>query len=394
MFDNGEVLGLYSHIESIKKDFLARNFADNEGNLYEGQLSDFRPDWVGTFQRKTNKSDPDRSDLEAVVSALTASNDEVFDELSEHVDMDDFFAFWAMETLVRHNDGYSSNANNYYIYADLQTERFHFIPWGIDSILANELPEPPQPATVWAEGVLANRLFAIPTYRDQYLDRLTSLLDEVWHEQELLATVDQYVQLIDPYVNSPRFEQAVGDVRTVIQTERAVILDELAAGEPQWTEPLPDPLCAATVGQVSGSFSTTWGSLTNVDPITAGTGTLSGTVDGHNYTSSLVWATSGATIDDDDQSQHAIVQIVGQLDDGSRLYLTVEVYNPEAFQAGVSFSLDALTAFASLTLVTEQGDESELGFVLDGTVSLQSAGMTSGATVSGTFESAVLRIGS
>jgi spore coat protein H len=67
---NGEDMGLYVQVESIKTRFLERNFADPTGNLYEGTLSDFRPDWRGTFEKKTNEGTRDQTDIDAVVNAL------------------------------------------------------------------------------------------------------------------------------------------------------------------------------------------------------------------------------------------------------------------------------------------------------------------------------------
>ena len=67
----GQNLGLFSNVESIKKRFIARHFDDNDGRLYEGTLrSDFAPNWINTFEAKTKKSDPDRSDLIAIQTAL------------------------------------------------------------------------------------------------------------------------------------------------------------------------------------------------------------------------------------------------------------------------------------------------------------------------------------
>jgi CotH kinase protein len=54
---NGEDLGIYSHVESIKKPFIARHFNDNDGNLYEGQGADFTPERVSLLERKTNEGD-------------------------------------------------------------------------------------------------------------------------------------------------------------------------------------------------------------------------------------------------------------------------------------------------------------------------------------------------
>ena len=45
---NGKNLGLYVHVEEIKLPFLARHFESADGNLYEGTVSDFTPDYRGT----------------------------------------------------------------------------------------------------------------------------------------------------------------------------------------------------------------------------------------------------------------------------------------------------------------------------------------------------------
>ena len=67
---NSENLGLYVHLEDIKTSMVPRTFANAEGNLYEGTVSDFRPEWRGTFEKKTNEDDADWSDIDAIVAAL------------------------------------------------------------------------------------------------------------------------------------------------------------------------------------------------------------------------------------------------------------------------------------------------------------------------------------
>ena len=53
---NGKELGLYVHVEEIKAPMLARHFDSAEGNLYEGNISDFTPDYRGTIERKPTKT--------------------------------------------------------------------------------------------------------------------------------------------------------------------------------------------------------------------------------------------------------------------------------------------------------------------------------------------------
>ena len=64
---NGKDLGLYVHVEEIKAPFLARHFDSAEGNLYEGTVSDFTPEYRGTIEKKNNEDD--WSDIDAVVVA-------------------------------------------------------------------------------------------------------------------------------------------------------------------------------------------------------------------------------------------------------------------------------------------------------------------------------------
>ncbi|MBT3222274.1 MAG: hypothetical protein HN348_24645 [Proteobacteria bacterium] len=390
---NGEALGVYANIESIKKDFLTRNFDDDSGNLYEGQLSDFRDGWVGTFQPKTNKDDADYSDLDAVRIALEASNSNVYEELSTLIDMEDFTTFWAMEGLLRHNDSYSANANNYYVYVDPQSGLINFMPWGLDSIMANELPESPQPLSVYNNGALSHRLYDIPEYREDYFERLEELLDEVWVEDELLDTIDSYELLIAPYVQNPdEFEGAFEEVRAVVETARQDIGDELDQGEPEWSEPMPDPLCPTIVGDVLGSFNTTWESLDQ--EVEAGTGTLEAMVDSEELITGPAGAIAGLFVGDEDQPPWTLIQVSAPLSADDHLMLNLVVFDPDLITPNAIIPLDYGEAFGMLVEVLDDGqEENDLGLVLDGQIVFDNANTTEGGTISGTFESLVMRVG-
>ena len=49
--------------------------------------------WLSSFQKKTNKKQSDRHDLEAVVHALQRENSDLLDALDQVVDLDAFFRF-------------------------------------------------------------------------------------------------------------------------------------------------------------------------------------------------------------------------------------------------------------------------------------------------------------
>ncbi|MFP8873420.1 MAG: CotH kinase family protein, partial [Myxococcota bacterium] len=72
---NGNDLGIYMNVDSIKDPFLVRNFGSAAGNLYEGTTADFRENWIGVFEKKNND---DGSELNAVAEALLIEDDAQF----------------------------------------------------------------------------------------------------------------------------------------------------------------------------------------------------------------------------------------------------------------------------------------------------------------------------
>ncbi len=293
---NGRNLGLYSHVEEIKPPFLARHFADNQGNLYEGAVSDFRPGWRGTFEKKTNEDHDDWSDIDAVVAALQDPTPSGLTALDAIVDRDRFLSFWATEVLVGHWDGYAGNRNNYHFYREPQGS-FVFIPWGVDQVFSlEEDPNPfddirrPPPA-VWAHGAIAHRLYQDDPSRTAYVRRLRELVDTVWHETELLARVDTMAAIVQQHALPAERAIATHDtkrVRQFIRERRQKILTSLEPEPPAWPWSMALPPCRndmstqATVdtalfdGLISGlpvtlHFTTTWGSNESNNPLVEGT---------------------------------------------------------------------------------------------------------------------------
>lgn len=275
---NGEKLGLYVHVEEIKEPFLARHFASAGGNLYEGTISDFTPEYRGTFEKKTNDDAGDWSDVDAVVAALQDPSAAGLAALAEVVDLDRFLTFWAVEVLVGHWDGYAGNRNNYQFYRE-PGGRFVFIPWGVDQ--AFHLEDDPNPfddisnppPSVLALTAIPNRLYHSEEWRDRYVERLRELLDTAWDEDELLASVDEMAGIVRQHVLPERRAAAAVDaerVRQFILKRRAEILDDLSPAPPEW--PAPEDAEAGR-GSVEVRFETAWGTNQSLDPLAEGTAT-------------------------------------------------------------------------------------------------------------------------
>ena len=239
---NGRELGVFSNVESIKKRFIARHFDDNDGRLYEGTLSDFAPHWINTFEAKTNKDDPDRSDLIAVQTALEETDEELETALSQVINIDRFMTYWALEAMINHGDGYALNRNNFYIYNDPTTGLLEFIPWGADQVL--------RPFTkfgdslTFVESILTRRLYQLPATQQQYVTEVQAQFDAIWSEVNILKEIDRMEVLIgtianDEHAGNEWFDLAVEVeiVRQFVRTRRAVL--ESVLNEPPYFDKPP-----------------------------------------------------------------------------------------------------------------------------------------------------------
>ena len=77
-----------------------------------------------------------------------------------------------------------------------------FIPWGVDDVFHlkddpnpfDNISEPPP--SVLALSAIPNRLYNIPEWRAKYAVRLKEILETVWDEDELLASVDAMAAIV------------------------------------------------------------------------------------------------------------------------------------------------------------------------------------------------------
>jgi hypothetical protein len=384
---NGEHLGIYSHVEDIGKPMLRRWFDDDAGNLYEGVLSDFRPGWTDTFELKTNEAEADRSDLARVVTALEASDEEVVAALDAVVDLDAFYTFWAIESLVNHWDGYNGNLNNFHVYHDPTSDKMRFIPWGVDAAfgIANPFPPLNRPPSVHAVSSIARRLYGVPSAQALYRARLGELLNQVWDENALSTEVDRMEGLIGQHVHLPAsaFEAGLGRVRRFVAERRAQIEVDLSGDAPAWVHPLRGNPCLTPVGAITGTFATSWEEpFPAGNPLGVGTGNMTVTLDGTTPPLSLLGFTAGRSnvIGGDRQGVMAF-GLRGDTGDGVFLFLGIE---PELYAIG-TIPVDMYSVF-SIVNQGPLGPSMPLRGFAVGTLELDQAGTAPGEPVSGSFD--------
>ncbi len=209
VFVNGEYYGVYSNVETEDKVFLARWFADDSGNLYEEGGVDFVPGAAAQFDLETNEEEDDRRDLEQLIAVIdAASNDTFMAEVGQHLDIQHYLNYVAMEALIGGEDGYSyglGSRNNFRIYRDPTTQRFVFLPWGLDRALRPRFD--PQHVHEWiaplpvyqspwdARGLLLQRCIDSAGCRQAFRDRLTELTG-LFEQMDLRGDANRLFSLI------------------------------------------------------------------------------------------------------------------------------------------------------------------------------------------------------
>ena len=293
----GTDLGIYVNVEPLKRRFLRHNFdGDDRGDLYEGTLSDFRPGWTGTFEPDTGSTDPSLGPILAVTDALALlDDDDAIDALERALDLDAFHRFWAMEVLIAHWDGYTGNRNNYYVYRPSGSDRLEFLPWGIDGILYSREEE----QVTLANSALPNRLWSIPTERDRYLETLEELLDAVWDTDALLASIDDMVDLVEPFaLDDDRRLPETEALRAFVAQRRDRVTAAIDAPLPTIDLPAGESVCLVEAGALNVAFDATWDTLGSSDPLSRGWSLVTGDYHGEaiNLEGAAVAGLSGGNV--------------------------------------------------------------------------------------------------
>lgn len=249
---NGVNLGVYSHVETVRKSFLRRAFGTDDGTLYEGPYVDFYEGWLGSFEHKTGDDAPGREQIRQLIEVLNSDSKNIEAAIGELVDLDTFYTFWAIEGLLGFWDGYSGNSNNFFIYLNPVTDKFHFLPWGADSLFSKHSKlqhhnKAGAPISVKTRGLLAHKLYQQKSSRERYAKTMMGILENHWNETKLLAEFDRIDAMVKPHViDAQRLfgdkgerrtysrAMALEETRKFIRQRRADITKEIADGMPEW----------------------------------------------------------------------------------------------------------------------------------------------------------------
>lgn len=283
---NGDYLGVYSHVESVRSPFLKQHYGDDSGEFYEGTINDFYPIAVENIEAKNKRTEKDRSLARKLAKVLENQETATLEELEKLVDIDHFVRFWAMESLLGFWDGYTNNQNNYFAYSNPKNgDRFHFMPWGADGAFTpgggpfnrrrgEDGPTPPK--SVYSQSMLANRLYQIDEIKAKYKTVMEDLLENVWDEAEITQDIEKIRELTKGHLHTFQaegntggfgrggfggggIENGIKNLLVFVGGRRSEIESELN----NWPVALIDnepriPAHSVTIGKVKGRFETAW----------------------------------------------------------------------------------------------------------------------------------------
>lgn len=386
---NGENLGIYSHVEAVRRPFVDRHFGTTAGAVFEGTLTDFFADRLERFDNKGNKKwsqTKGREILRQLCDALETETPETDKQLDELIDVYEFLKFWAVESLIGFWDGYSGNQNNFFVYLR-EDAKIRFIPWGVDSAFSNRRfgSRSNGYQSVFAKGLLANRFNRNPAIREMYQLVLEIVLDEAWDEETLYAELDQVALLANDHLH-PRqqgLREGLDEVRRFIGNRRAEIEQETQDGAVAVENRTRRPMHTIAVAKLAGSFQTYWNG-TNGEPVSQSNGTqVRGLLEDGSFTINDIsaianmgrarrWGRGG--------TQPTITLFGVRSTDGEDITVTITV-PPALFRSSPTQPVKVQGRFSQGRQRRGWGSG-----MLDGQITLRQAGTTNGARVTGNFE--------
>ncbi len=219
LYINDEYKGVYLNAEQVDEEFIKSRFGNKSGNLYKAVqpsdlnfISDNPRSYINDFELKTNKHVDDFSDLSDFIDVLNNTPIELFPcEFEKVFNIDNYLKIIAFDILTGNWDGYIWNANNYYLYHNLETDLFEFIGHDFDLTFGTDwvgLDWTQRNIYSWSRDdeyrPLYERIMQIPMYKERVTYYLLETINQYFNEN-LFEEIDATKDLIKPYAEIDTF---------------------------------------------------------------------------------------------------------------------------------------------------------------------------------------------
>jgi spore coat protein CotH len=278
LFINSDYAGVYTIVESIDKNFLQKNFGENDGHLYEYRFDTAAPlpfdfGYRGPdpalyaplpFKPQTRENDPQGQVLERLFWTANQAGSAVWrTAMEEFLEMKRFLKHVAIEVFLADQDGIAGDygPNNFYLYRFQNKNLFLFLPWDKSQAFW-ESPSPNysilrniEEGQVTHRNRLVARALTDTELREFYLDTLLACADLAvepaanpagseplgWLEAEILREYEQIRAAVrsdtTKLSTNEEFETAVADIRTFTRLRTNNIREQVAADRARRGQP-------------------------------------------------------------------------------------------------------------------------------------------------------------
>ncbi|WP_432357137.1 exopolysaccharide Pel transporter PelG [Sporosarcina sp. UB5] len=260
-----EDYGLYTHVEQPNGKFLKSHLLDPNGYLYKVTFFEFEryPDQIKLTSDplydealfETILEIKGRKEHDKLIAMLEDVNDmkKPIEEVMEaHFDMENFLTWTAVNILM---DNMDTDANNFYLYSPLNSDKWYILPWDYDGAWEVERsrkeirPYQTGISNYWG-SILHNRFFRT----DEHVQLLVGKLEEMRayiNEQTIEKQLRKYTPVVKPFIyREPdvkylpeKIEMFEMDLQHIIDTpERAVarFMEDLQKPKPFYMNDVED----------------------------------------------------------------------------------------------------------------------------------------------------------
>ena len=188
--------------------FIKQRFADTRGNLYKcvyigGQANLLYLGATGSaytgqtrYELKyLGNGDASYNDFAGFINVLNNTPSNTFPSvIRRHFEVDDFLKRLALDVLTSNWDGYWGNYNNFHLYRDPGSGRWHYIPYDQDNTFSIRWISPPsgnwatQNIYTWGQTAnvpLVTRILAVPEFKNRYTYFMNQLLQGNYQNSKL-----------------------------------------------------------------------------------------------------------------------------------------------------------------------------------------------------------------
>ncbi len=228
VYINGMYYGLYINVEHIDDRFVKSRFGDNDGNLFKclypadlsylGTNPDlYKAEYDGrqAYDLKINESQDDYSDLAHFINVLNNTpTQDLPCELEKVFNVNEYLQYMVFDILTGNWDGYIYNKNNYYLYHNLLTGQFEYIPYDIDNTLGidwlgkdwgNRNIYSWNPSSTSEKRALYTKILSIPEYRNRFSYFMNQWIQNEFKEITLFPEIDSLKNRIAPFAATDPF---------------------------------------------------------------------------------------------------------------------------------------------------------------------------------------------